>query len=285
MQTTERNQPVPLLPTGFLALIIDNDAASRLTLRGLIENNQGQAIEAENGMAALAALGEHQPDIILLDAESAEADGFDTCSLIQALSHGSNTPVLMLTILNDEASVNLIMAAGAADYITKPICAPVLHQRMLRLIQTYRTDETIVRAKKEWEATFDAVSDLVILSDLNGKITRCNSATIARLGTTYSQLIGRDLKAALLKDSDQELPLSWGKPHEMQVPSLSGWFEIRSFPGYLEGRRYATIYILKEITERRQLEENMQRSEQGFKALLENIPEGIQLIDANGRTR
>ena len=283
--TIDRKPPLSALPNGFLALIVDNDPASRLTLRGLIEKEGGRVIDVEHGTAALTVLSEHQPDIILLDAGSAEADGFDTCSLIRALPHGLNTPLLMITALDNEASVKLIMAAGAADYITRPICAPVLRQRMLRLMQIYRTDEAIVRAKKEWEATFDAVSDLVILTDLNGKITRCNSATIERLRTTYSQLIGRDLKDVLLKDSDQELMLPSGKPREMQIPSLSAWFEIRSFPAHLDGHRYATIHIFKDITERRQLEENVSQSEQRFKTLIETIPEGIQLIDANGRTR
>jgi PAS domain S-box-containing protein len=69
----------------------------------------------------------------------------------------------------------------------------------------------------------------------------------------------------------------------MQFSFLPGWFEVRTFPGHLDGRWHSIVYILKNVTDRKQLEESVQQSEQRFKALVENISEGVELFDVEGR--
>jgi PAS domain S-box-containing protein len=267
----------------FVALVVDYDPASRLNLCGLVESEGGLAIEAKNGAGALSAFAERRPDIVLLDTTILDSGGFATCQQIQALPYGTVVPVLVMLAFDDEASVNLALAVGAADYVTKPIRPAILRQRMRHLLQAHQNNTAILRAKKEWEAAVDAVSDMVILTDLQGRIFRCNLATIQRLQTTYLQLIGRDLEQTFLKSQAQALDLSFGQPYEMQFPVLPGWFEVWAFPGHMEGHQHAIVYVLKDITQRRQLEENIRQSEQRFRALVENISEGVELLDAQGK--
>jgi PAS domain S-box-containing protein len=208
---------------------------------------------------------------------------FDICAQIQALPNDPATPVLMITDNDDGESVDRALMAGAADYVTKPIHPGILRQRIRRLLQAHQTSVSVIRAKKEWEAAFDAVSDIIILTDLDGKIIRCNLATIQRLESSYIQLIGFNLEDILWKGNKQKFNLTFGQPLEIQLPTLPGWFEMRMFPGQVGRRHRAIVYILKDITERKQLEENLQKSEQRFKALVENISEGIELFDAEAR--
>lgn len=69
------------------------------------------------------------PDIILLDALMPVVDGFECCAQLQIQLGDRCPPVLMITMLDDEASVNRAFDAGASDYITKPIHWAVLRQR------------------------------------------------------------------------------------------------------------------------------------------------------------
>jgi len=61
-----------------------------------------------------------QPDIVLLDAIMPVMDGFSCCSHLQLLPGGDRTPILMITGLDDQDSVDQAFEAGAIDYVTKP---------------------------------------------------------------------------------------------------------------------------------------------------------------------
>src|SRR5258706_9706647 len=65
---------------------------------------------------------------------------------------------------------------------------------------------TVERGKKEWEATFDSISDLIFVTDSKGLITRCNHAVIDRLNIGYNNVIGKPISEILVpgKHEDSE---------------------------------------------------------------------------------
>ncbi|MEP0871699.1 PleD family two-component system response regulator [Trichocoleus desertorum AS-A10] len=118
-----------------LVLVVDDDVFMRLQLRRAMEQEGYQVVEAPNGEQGLEDYKHLHPDIVLLDALMPIMDGFTFCAKLQALPSGDRTPVLMITGLEDEESVAQAFAAGATDYVTKPIHWAVLRQRVKRLIQ------------------------------------------------------------------------------------------------------------------------------------------------------
>lgn len=84
--------------------------------------------------------------MVLLDARMPVMDGFACCIEIQALAGGQSTPVLMITSLEDEDSVDRAFEAGATDYITKPIHWAVLRRRVQRLLQEKQAEREILKA-------------------------------------------------------------------------------------------------------------------------------------------
>ena len=118
-----------------LVLVADDDAFMRLQLRRAMEEEGYQVVEVVNGEQCLADYQRLHPDIVLLDAVMPVMDGFTCCAKLQTLLGGDHTPVLMITGLEDEESVAQAFAAGATDYITKPIHWAVLRQRVRRLLQ------------------------------------------------------------------------------------------------------------------------------------------------------
>ncbi|GAB1542668.1 hypothetical protein NUACC21_53420 [Scytonema sp. NUACC21] len=121
-----------------IILVVDDDDITQLQMRGLLEREGYRVIEASNGQQALKLYKKLQPDIVLLDAIMPTMDGFTCCSQLQTLPGGTETPVLMITGLADEVSVERAFAAGATDYVTKPIQWQVLRQRVRRLLEARR---------------------------------------------------------------------------------------------------------------------------------------------------
>jgi PAS domain-containing protein len=114
-----------------------------------------------------------------------------------------------------------------------------------------RAERIISRGKREWEATFDAVSDCILITDLYGMIIRCNRSTIQRMHTTFNGLIGRSLDEVFFGEnqiSQTQFPSQVG---EIQFPSIEGWFEVASYPLMVEGVTQGRIYTLRDVTERK----------------------------------
>ncbi|MEH2061624.1 MAG: PleD family two-component system response regulator [Nostoc sp.] len=142
-----------------LILVADDDKTIRVLLRKAMEQEGYRVVEVNDGKQCLDAYQTIKPDIVLLDAVMPVMDGFTCCkhllqiarnNLISAVATFDSdstlkntiiskiwerTPILMITCLDDEQSVNHAFEVGATDFVTKPIHWPVLRQRLRRLLQ------------------------------------------------------------------------------------------------------------------------------------------------------
>ena len=134
-------------PDSPLVLVVDDDRTLRALLRLAMEEEGYQVAEANNGENGLDEFVRLQPDIVLLDAVMPVMDGFTCCSQLRTLPAAAHTPVLMITVLDDQDSVDQAFEAGATDYVTKPIHWAVLRQRVARLLEASRT------LKQVWQVT------------------------------------------------------------------------------------------------------------------------------------
>ncbi len=134
-------------PDSPLVLVVDDDRTLRALLRLAMEEEGYQVAEANNGENCLAEFARLQPDIVLLDAVMPVMDGFTCCSQLRTLPTAEHTPVLMITVLDDQDSVDQAFEAGATDYVTKPIHWAVLRQRVARLLEASRA------LKQVWQVT------------------------------------------------------------------------------------------------------------------------------------
>ncbi|MDY7004574.1 MAG: PleD family two-component system response regulator [Cyanobacteriota bacterium] len=117
-------------------LIVDDENTIRLILHRILQKDGYQVIEANNGEQCLEICQKQLADMVLLDAMMPGMDGFTCCAKLHQLLGEDSPPVLMITVLDDQASVDLAFQVGATDYITKPIHWAVLRQRVRRLLQT-----------------------------------------------------------------------------------------------------------------------------------------------------
>ncbi len=124
-------------------LVVDDDRSTRSSLRYTLQRDGFRVEEAADGVQALQMLKRMQPDVILMDAVMPVMDGFTACARVQELPNGRAIPVLMITALEDNISVERAFAAGASDYIPKPIHFAVLSQRVRRIIEANQAQKRI----------------------------------------------------------------------------------------------------------------------------------------------
>jgi predicted signal transduction protein with EAL and GGDEF domain/DNA-binding response OmpR family regulator len=100
-------------------LLVDDDEVTLMIVGAALRERDFIVREVSSGREALAALSEGLPDVIVLDAMMPDPDGFDTCRSLRGMPGCENLPVLMLTGLNDEASITRAYEAGATDFFVK----------------------------------------------------------------------------------------------------------------------------------------------------------------------
>ncbi|MEH2422210.1 MAG: PleD family two-component system response regulator [Nostoc sp.] len=145
-----------------LVLIVDDEPFIRLILRHFLEREGYQIAEAQNGIEAITVFNQLHPDIVLLDAIMPDMDGFECCTQLQRFDYSKHTPVLMITGLEDEESVDRAFEVGAMDYVNKPIHWPVLRQRVKRLIQQSQLQQKLEAVNLELQrlVTIDGLTQV-----------------------------------------------------------------------------------------------------------------------------
>lgn len=127
-------------------LIVDDDAVSNFMLSEILHQDGYQTLVVENGQAALEVCQTKLPDIILMDAIMPVMNGFDCCRSLHILYGDNCPPVLMITGLNDTASVECAYQVGAIDYVTKPFHWAVLRGRVRQAINAYLAHQKLKQA-------------------------------------------------------------------------------------------------------------------------------------------
>ncbi|MCC7549631.1 MAG: EAL domain-containing protein [Burkholderiales bacterium] len=134
-----------------IALIVDDDAMMRLLIRQTLERSGFVCHEAGNGRDALKLMGTHSPDIVLLDVVMPELDGYGTCAELRRLPEASHVPVIMLTGLDDDDSIDRAYQAGATDFIGKPISWGVLGYRVRYVMRASRALRDVAKHQSSLE--------------------------------------------------------------------------------------------------------------------------------------
>ena len=119
------NAELPKLGAGLAGrkiLIIDDDIRNIFALTGALEEHGIKVMDAENGKAGLALL-QRQSDIdaVLMDMMMPDLDGFDSIRLIRGLKQFRELPIIAVTARAMKGDREKCIAAGATDYISKPV--------------------------------------------------------------------------------------------------------------------------------------------------------------------
>ncbi len=181
-------------PVRILA-VDDNPAALYATSR-VLKSVGYEVIQAVTGAEALAKAS--SADLIVLDVNLPDLDGFEVCRRLRANPATAQLPVLHLTAtFIQSADFAMGIEAGADSYLTRPVEAPVLIATVRTLLFARRADNLRRGADAKLRAMFDlAPVGIAFLDDLFN-YTSVNPAFCALTGYSIAQLAGRSLNYSL----------------------------------------------------------------------------------------
>ena len=131
-------------------LIVEDNIDMRIFLRQAL---QAQYIisEVENGREALSVVKKVNPEIIISDVMMPEVDGYELCNKIKSNIETSHIPVILLTVLDDQKSIQQGYQYGADNYIIKPFDVSTLILTIENTIATRRALRKSLINPLEWE--------------------------------------------------------------------------------------------------------------------------------------
>ena len=123
-------------------LLVDDEPNIVLSLEFLVEQAGYEARVARDGEAALKAIEEHKPDLVLLDVMLPKRDGFDVCRKIRANSEWNDIRIVMLTAKGRDSEREKGLALGADAYITKPFSTREAMEQIKRFLDDKEPQES-----------------------------------------------------------------------------------------------------------------------------------------------
>jgi signal transduction histidine kinase len=128
-------------------LIVDDDPSARETAVAMLEGAGYHIEEAKDGSQALQMLEHLQTDLILLDVMMPGMTGFEVCRRIRATPELAEVPIILLTALDDHASLMQGIESGADDFLSKPVDRHELAARV-RTITRLNRFRTLVEQRE-----------------------------------------------------------------------------------------------------------------------------------------
>jgi len=120
---------------GIRVLVVDDNFVNVKLLEALLKSASYEVATAMSGEAALERLRQSRPDIVLLDVMMPGMDGYEVCRRIRQSEKTARLPVIMVTALDKESDREMGLAAGADDFLNKPVEDGVLFPAMRRAMQ------------------------------------------------------------------------------------------------------------------------------------------------------
>ena len=134
-----------LAPKRGVVLVADDDPVMRLLMLEMLAQVGLDAVEAEDGRQAVAYFQGIAPDLVLMDVDMPQMDGFSACQEIRRIETGAAVPIIMVTGGDDIEAVTSAYEVGATDFVSKPINWPILGHRVLYVL---RASDAIVRLRR-----------------------------------------------------------------------------------------------------------------------------------------
>ena len=128
-------------------LLVDDDDVNLLLTSIALRERGFLVIEVGSGQQALDNLNASLPDVVVLDALMPGMDGFETCRQLRLLPACRSLPVLMLTGLDDDASIDHAYEVGATDFFVKSNQWSLLEGRLRYLLRSSRTRLELERSQ------------------------------------------------------------------------------------------------------------------------------------------
>jgi two-component system cell cycle sensor histidine kinase/response regulator CckA len=179
-----------------VVLIAEDDVVTRHTLVRILEGLGHQVIACGDGDEAWQAFQAKAPPILILDWVMPGKDGLELCRAIRADCLGCAVQILMLTGRGDVTDVDEALAAGADDYLVKPIDVAQLKIRLQVAAHRLQLQTLLSESEERQQRVMNDLPAMVWAINGEGSITYGGGAGLLAMGLTPTDLLGRHFTEA-----------------------------------------------------------------------------------------
>jgi PAS domain S-box-containing protein len=246
-------------------LIVDDDDAKRHAIAKILRRAGFETTEAGTAADAFRLVLE-RPSIVILDVKLPDMSGFEVCKRIKSDPATATIPVLHVSTTFVEIEDRIHGLEGGADgYLTDVLEPLELVATVRALLRARRAEEAAQISTRQWQVTFDAISDGVAVLDCDGQVVQVNSAMESICGRSSSELSKQSMLNLFptphgADDSPFQRMLASGHREALELTSGDRWLRVtvdpvRDVAGAIKGG----VCIALDITDRRRLEEELRR--------------------------
>ena len=137
-------------------MIVDDNPANLKLLEDMLRQRGHEVRAFPRGRLALAAASRNPPDLILLDINMPEMDGYEVCERLKSSELGSGIPVIFLSALSETQDKVKAFRSGAVDYVSKPFQFEEVHARVETHLKLHELQRALERQNENLEETVAA---------------------------------------------------------------------------------------------------------------------------------
>ncbi|MDB4969923.1 MAG: sensor hybrid histidine kinase [Myxococcales bacterium] len=248
-------------------LVVDDHEATRCFLGRVLQQAGFTVDEATTAAQGFASIAAHEPDLILLDINLPDMSGTEMLRRLRVNAASIMVPVIHVSAAYVHGSdIGAALDSGADGYLTLPVDAAELIATVRAVLRTRRAEEAAHQFARQWQKTFDAISDAVCLVDRHGYVQRCNRAFCALTALTFGDIVGAfyvDLLTPVLGADALPVRSLDQLPSAAVVQTLSGqrWFRVAADPVFDDqGALTGAVLTVADMTPQKRVEDAMRRS-------------------------
>lgn len=149
-------------------LVVDDNPNNLAVLVGLLRSSGYQARVANSGRGALGAIHARAPELVLLDINMPDLDGYEVCRELKSNPKTSAIPVLFISALDDPIDKVRAFAAGGVDYIQKPFQAEEVLARVESHLKIRRLQQDLEAHAARLEEALASLAEVSVTDPLTG---------------------------------------------------------------------------------------------------------------------
>lgn len=292
-------------------VLVVNDNSNQLDFTQFILERAGyKVLRAEHGAMGLEIAKAQSPDLIVSDVMMPVMNGIDMCRRIRELPNLHRIPVLLMSALRvDSRSAVEGFRAGADDYLEIPFEQTRFIAKVERLFDRKRDEEAHIQLIKTQNALRESRTELasikfaldestiVAITDPKGNITYLNENLCKISKYSHKELLSQDYRIINSGHHPKEFfaalwtTISSGNVWKGEIKNRAKdgsyfWIDTTIVPVFDDDQKpQKYITISHDITESKEAEESLQRSETYYRALIENASDLISILNSDGTMR
>ena len=192
--------------SGSIVLVVDDEPVNLQVLANHLSLQDYSIVQASNGEDALRLIEQGlRPSIILLDVMMPKMTGYEVTQRLRERYPAIDMPIVLLTAKTQVADLVTGLAAGANDYLTKPIAREELLARIRTHLNLSQLREALQIEESKYRSMFENAVEGIFQSSPDGKLLNVNPA--------YAQMFGYDSPEAMLQGIQEVSGQLYVDPH------------------------------------------------------------------------